>query len=139
MDGMGKTIVTVDDMIENRLLIKGILGRHGYVVFDVASGLDCLALLSRVIPRLFLLDIQMPGMSGFELCRRIRENAAYRHVPIAFLTACKTEDEVKEGIAAGGNDFLLKPVREEPLIERVKYWTNRSIREEFQSPVSDKK
>ena len=138
MSGNGKTIVTADDLIENRLLIKGILEQDGYVVFDARDGADCLALLARVVPRLILLDIQMPDMNGFEVCRRIRQNDVFRHVPIAFLTASKTIEEVKEGMAAGGNDFLTKPIRAEPLLERVKYWTNRSIRGEFESPSADR-
>jgi len=135
MNGMGKTIVTVDDQMENRMLIKGILENNGYVVFDGKHGPDCLGILNRVTPRLILLDIQMPEMDGFELCKRIRQNASFRHVPIAFLTACKTIEEVQKGKAVGGNDFLLKPVREEPLLDRVRYWTGRTIREEFANPA----
>ena len=129
MSGSGKTVVMADDMIENRLLIKGILERHGYVVFDAAGGEDCLGLLSRVVPRLILLDVQMPDMSGFDVCRRIRMNAVFRHVPIAFVTSVKTLEQVQEGMAAGGNDFVVKPIREDKLLERVKYWTGRTLRD----------
>ncbi|HLG88079.1 MAG TPA: response regulator [Alphaproteobacteria bacterium] len=124
----GKSIVAADDLVENRLLVKGILEQAGYVVFAAVDGADCLSILSRVVPRLVLLDIQMPDISGFEVCRRIRLNPSFAHVPIVFLTACKTMDEVQEGIAAGGNDFVLKPIREEMLLERVKHWTSRVVR-----------
>ena len=127
-DNATKTIVTADDLIDNRLVINGILSKHGYVVFAANDGNDCLNVLSRVVPRLILLDIQMPDLDGFEVCRRIRLNPGFQHVPIAFLTACKTLEEVQKGMAVGGNDFILKPIQEEPLIERVKYWTNRTVR-----------
>ena len=129
MSGSGKTVVMADDMVENRLLIKGILERHGYVVFDASDGADCLGLLARVVPRLVLLDIQMPDMTGFEVCRRIRMNPTFRQVPIAFVTASKTLEEVQEGMAAGGNDFIVKPIREDKLLDRVKYWTSRTLRD----------
>src|SRR5690348_8877289 len=86
MTGTGKTIVAVDDSADNRMLIKGILQDAGFVVFDASNGAECLAVLNRVKPRLILLDIQMPGMNGFDLCRRIRQDAALRQVPVAFLT-----------------------------------------------------
>ena len=71
----------------------------------------------------------MPDMNGFELCRRIRMNPAFRQVPIAFVTAAKTLEAIREGMAAGGNDFVVKPIREDKLLERVKYWTSRPVRD----------
>ena len=69
----------------------------------------------------------MPEVDGFETCRRLRSDSALNHVPIAFLTSRNSTDDVKAGLAAGGNDFILKPVVIARLMERVHYWTSRRV------------
>ena len=69
----------------------------------------------------------MPDMDGFEVCRRLRAVPEGRVIPVAFLTALKTRDDVRAGIAAGGNDFILKPIDRAKLLERVSVWSNRRI------------
>ena len=90
-------------------------------------GAECLELSNRFIPKLILLDIRMPDMDGFETCRRLRTNPALRHIPVAFLTALKSAADVTTGLAAGGNDFIVKPFDTGKLLERVKHWTGRSV------------
>jgi DNA-binding response OmpR family regulator len=92
-----------------------------------ASGPELLALSLRVVPRLILLDIQMPEMDGFETCRRLRANRDLVRVPIAFLTGRKTFEDVAEGLSSGGNDFILKPFKVRHLLGRVEHWTSRQI------------
>jgi len=97
------------------------------------GGLECLRLVCRMIPKLILLDIEMPGIDGFETCRRIRNLSETKLVPIAFLTGRKTAEDVKTGMAAGGNDFIVKPYDVVKLIERINHWVNRAPR----TPVRD--
>jgi DNA-binding response OmpR family regulator len=69
-----------------------------------------------------LLDVQMPGLDGFETCRRIRSRPELAAVPIAFLTTLSAVWDVQEGMVAGGNDFITKPVARQKLLDRVQYW-----------------
>ena len=122
-----KVIIGVDDTPENLTLLGHVVGAAGYTFFGASSGAECLALLSRIAPRLILLDVQMPGIDGFETCRRIRADTRLRHVPVAFLTSRKTPDDVHSGMAAGGNDFILKPFDNALLVGRVNHWTRQRI------------
>jgi DNA-binding response OmpR family regulator len=86
-----------------------------------------LALVMRVVPQLILLDIQMSEMDGFETCRRLRADMRFKHLPIAFLTARQSVEDVRTGTAAGGNDFIVKPFDHEKFVERLSYWTRRQV------------
>ena len=116
------TVLVVDDAPENLAFIKACLSGAGYAVFTAKSGEECLTLLTRLTPRVILLDVQMPGLDGFETCRRIRNRTDLASVPIAFLTARSGSWDVQECMVAGGNDFLSKPVSRQKLLDRVGYW-----------------
>jgi len=88
-------IIDVDDTPENLTLLGHVVGAAGYTFFSALGGAECLSLLARIEPRLILLDIQMPGMDGFETCRQIRSDVRLRHVPVAFLTSRKTTEDVR--------------------------------------------
>jgi len=125
-----RVVMGVDDTPENLKLLQFAIEAAGYPFIGVKNGLECLAMLGRVTPKLILLDVEMPTMDGFETCRRIRRMPGFDHVPIAFLTARKTTEDVKTGLAAGGNDFITKPYVIAKLRERVNYWTTRRVRTE---------
>ncbi|HLG87923.1 MAG TPA: response regulator [Alphaproteobacteria bacterium] len=122
-----KVVIGVDDAPENLFMLQATLKQAGYSFLGAKSGLECLTLVSRVIPRLILLDVEMPELDGFETCRKLRANPELRHVPIAFLTARKTPADVNAGLAAGGNDFIVKPFDQVKLLDRVRHWTTRSV------------
>lgn len=122
-----KIVLGVDDQPENLIVLEAVLEAAGYGFMAAASGAECLSLAARCAPRLILLDIQMPEMDGFETCRRLRGMGALRATPIAFLTARKLADDVKIGLAAGGNDFILKPFDQQRLLARVDHWTRRTV------------
>ncbi len=119
-----KVILGVDDAPENLILLKGAVTAGGYSFVGAKSGIECLSLLVRVVPRLILLDIEMPEMDGFEVCRRIRMDGNLRSVPVAFLTARKTAEDVRTGMDVGGNDFIIKPFDVLKLLERIRHWTS---------------
>jgi len=121
-ENRGKLIVGVDDDAANLAFLKANLVTAGYTFLGAANGLECLGLVLRAPPRLILLDIEMPLIDGFETCRRLRAIADFASVPIAFLTARKTREDVKLGLSVGGNDFIIKPFKREHLLERVNYW-----------------
>jgi CheY-like chemotaxis protein len=121
----GKIVLGVDDQPENLQMLEGLIEAQGFTFFGVPSGPEALSLAQRISPRLILLDVQMPGMDGFETCRRLRAIFSLKQVPVAFLTARKAAADVQAGIAAGGNDFIVKPFDPEKLIGRVLHWTGR--------------
>jgi CheY-like chemotaxis protein len=117
-----KIIMGVDDTPENLQFLKRAIEAGGYTFFPATNGHECLTMLSRVTPKLLLLDIEMEPIDGFETCRRVRRMTGFEQLPIAFLTARKTAEDVESGLAAGGNDFIVKPYSIPKLRERVEYW-----------------
>jgi serine phosphatase RsbU (regulator of sigma subunit) len=114
------TILAVDDQIQNLELLEAYLVPRGYDIITAANGEEAMEKLSAIGIDLVLLDIMMPGMDGFEVTRRIRQNEDYRQLPIILVTALKeTEDRVR-GIDAGCDDFISKPFDRMELLARVK-------------------
>ncbi|MBI1779450.1 MAG: response regulator [Proteobacteria bacterium] len=126
-DVSSKVVLGVDDAPENLKLLGAAVRAGGYNFLSAPGGSECLSLLTRIEPRLILLDIMIPDMDGFETCRHIRARPALRHTPVVFLTARKTADDVKSCLAVGGNDFIVKPFDVAKLLERVRHWTARRI------------
>ncbi|HUB98063.1 MAG TPA: response regulator [Stellaceae bacterium] len=122
-----KIVVGVDDAPENLALLEAAVRAGGFNFIGASSGLECLSLLARIEPRLVLVDIEMPDMNGFEVCRRIRLSPEMRHVPVAFLTARRTAEDVRNGMQVGGNDFIVKPFDVIKLLERIRHWTSRKL------------
>ena len=115
-------VVAVDDSREMLDILKSVIAGAGYRFFGAGNAAQCLRLVRDVQPDLILLDIQMPEMDGFELCRQIRAIEACRNVPVAFVTARRTAQDVKAGIAAGGNDFITKPFDAQNMMARIERW-----------------
>ena len=114
-----KVILLVDDTPENIDVLNGMLGAfkrkiatHGERALKIAS--------APVPPDLILLDIMMPGMDGYEVCRRLRGNEATRDIPVIFLTAKTAKEDIVKGFEAGGQDYVTKPFDPNELMERVK-------------------
>ncbi|HWE73567.1 MAG TPA: response regulator [Stellaceae bacterium] len=117
-------VVAVDDSREMLDILKSVIAGAGYRFFGAGNAAQCMRLVRDVEPALILLDVQMPETDGFELCRQLRAVEAFRTVPIAFVTARRTAQDVKAGIAAGGNDFITKPFDAKSLMQRVDRWVN---------------
>ena len=121
------TIILVDDEARNRRLYGDFLGGHGYNVITACDGHETLGLLYRVTPKLILLDILMPDMNGIETCKRIRSNGEHK-MPIIFVTSLEYADHIKEGLLAGGDDYILKNGSLDHFLERVRYWGSSDAR-----------
>jgi len=122
-----KVVLGIDDSTDDLGLLNLILMGAGYTFVSANNPDDGCNLVLRAPPRLILLDIQMPKVDGFETCRRLRSMPEAQHIPIAFLTARKTRDDVKRGLEVGGNDFIIKPFQRDALLARVHHWTNRRV------------
>src|SRR5436305_4787220 len=117
---MPEKILVVDDVPVNVKLLADLLAVKGYAVVTAASGPEALEQIEKEQPGLVLLDVMMPGMSGYDVCRRIRQNAATAMLPIIMVTALDPAQERVKGIEAGADDFLSKPINQPELLARVK-------------------
>jgi class 3 adenylate cyclase len=111
--------MVVDDEEQNRTLLRDPLEAHGYEVIEVENGMRALQKAEERTPDVILLDLMMPKMDGFEVCRRLKKYWKSAHVPILILTALSDRKERLMGIEAGANDFLTKPVDVQDVILRV--------------------
>lgn len=122
-----KVVLGIDDSPDDLGLLNLILMSAGYSFVSADNPDVGCNLVLRCTPRLILLDVQMPQADGFQVCRRLRSMPETQHIPIAFLTARKTRDDVRQGLAAGGNDFIIKPFERDTLLARVHHWTTRRV------------
>ncbi len=117
---MSARILVVDDILPNVKLLEAKLMSEYYEVITATSGEEALQKLETDNPDIILLDVMMPGMDGFEVCKRIKENTATAHIPVVMVTALTdTEDKVR-GLEAGADDFLSKPINDIALMARVR-------------------
>lgn len=117
---MEKKILVVDDEQDIVDLISYNLGKEGYKVFTASNGTQAVDMASALHPDLVILDIMMPGMDGFDVCRALRRNASTQAVAIIFLTAKSGEIDQILGLELGADDYIQKPISPRVLIARVK-------------------
>ena len=113
-------ILVVDDTPKNVKLLADLLTVKGYAVTTASSGAEALAKVENEKPDLVLLDVVMPEMSGYEVCRKIRENPATEILPVVMVTALDPSEERVKGLQAGADDFLTKPINQAELLARVR-------------------
>ncbi|WP_295679175.1 response regulator transcription factor [uncultured Nevskia sp.] len=113
------TILIVDDVAENLAVAHDALDGAGYRVRVATSGLAALESARLQPPDLILLDAMMPGVDGFETCRRFKADLATRPIPIVFMTGLTDTDHVVRGFQAGGIDYITKPIRPQEVIARI--------------------
>jgi adenylate cyclase len=113
-------ILVVDDNPENLDILRTRLGIHGYEILAADNGEEALALAREEQPDLILLDVMMPKMDGFEVCRRLRADPALPFMPIILVTAKADSKDIVAGLEAGGDEYLTKPVDQAALVARVK-------------------
>ncbi|MCK4501894.1 MAG: response regulator [Desulfuromonadales bacterium] len=121
-----KILIVEDD--ESLLKLESILlTTKGYLVQGVTTGVAALAAVAEELPDLILLDIMLPEMDGFEVCERIKKNRATRHIPIIFLTAKKTSEEVSRGTKVGADKYITKPFKSTMVMENIEQLLNNHL------------
>jgi two-component system cell cycle response regulator len=114
------TLLIVDDEPSGREALEGLLLHQGYRLAFAAGGQEAVQLISELLPDLILLDVMMPGMDGFAVCRHVRANPLTAEIPVLLVTALDDRDTRLEGISAGADDFISKPYDRAELRLRVK-------------------
>ncbi|BEP55449.1 response regulator [Variovorax boronicumulans] len=112
-------VLVVDDAPSSLGMLCDTLEASGYTVLVAADGEAALQRLELVVPDAILLDGLMPGLSGFETCRRIKANAALAHIPVLFMTGLSETAHVVEGFECGGVDYVVKPIRAQEVLARL--------------------
>lgn len=121
------SLLIVDDEPHNIQLLGNILKQEGYNVEFATSGEEALDWVNNEPFDLILLDVMMPGMNGYEVCKTIKDNIATKHIPIIFLTAKTESGDVVRGFEAGGSDYITKPFQTVELLARVKVHVEMKI------------
>src|SRR5690349_13484351 len=117
---MTARILVVDDVPANVRLLEARLSAEYFSVVTASGGNEALAICERAECDIVLLDVMMPDMDGFEVCRQIKANPATQHLPVVMVTALDQASDRVKGLEAGADDFLTKPVSDVALIARVR-------------------
>ena len=112
-------VLIVDDSIENINILKGILDKR-YKVMAATNGHTAIKICKKQLPNLVLLDIEMPGIDGYEVCLRLKSNPLTENIPIVFVTSKDKEIDEAKGFAVGAADYVTKPVSPMIVTARVK-------------------
>ncbi len=127
-------ILVVDDLPTNVKLLKDLLVANSYDVVTASSGTEALRQVEKERPELVLLDVVMPGLSGYEVCRKIRENRDTAFIPVVMVTSLDPAEERIKGIEAGTDDFLSRPINRAELLARVRSLVRiRELHEQVQA------
>jgi len=115
------TILIVEDSITQQKALQNILESHGYHTMTSGNGNEALELLGENIPDIIITDIMMPGMDGYELCRKIRSDEKLKDIPVILLTTLSEPENILKGLECGADNFVTKPYQEEYLLSRIEY------------------
>ncbi len=117
---MSAKVLVVDDIEANRRVLEARLAAEYYQVLNAGNGEEALARADAEQPDIVLLDVMMPGLDGYEVCRRLKRNEATRHIPILMVTALDARESRLKALDAGADDYLLKPLDETQLMARLR-------------------
>lgn len=114
------TVLVVDDTPETLSFLTDTLDQAGFTVLIATDGDSALELVDQITPDLVLMDAVMPGIDGFEACRRLKREKLLSHLPVIFMTGLSDTEHVVEGLAAGGVDYVAKPIIVDELLARIR-------------------
>jgi DNA-binding response OmpR family regulator/DNA-binding CsgD family transcriptional regulator len=112
-------VLIVDDVLDNLAVLHDALDESGFVVLIAQDGATALATAAQAQPDVILLDAIMPGLDGFEVCRRLKQELVTRHIPVIFMTGLTESENIVAGFEAGGTDYVTKPIRTAEVLARI--------------------
>ena len=124
---MSARILVIDDIDANVRLLEAKLTADYYEVLTATDGVTGLAIAAAEQPDIILLDVMMPGMDGFQVCRRLKEDPETRHIPVVLVTALDGRADRIAGLDAGADEFLTKPIEDIMLFSRVRSLTRLKV------------
>ena len=117
---MSKRILVVEDQEDNRQIVRDLLSANGYELTDAITGEEGVALAKRDRPDLILMDIQLPGIDGYEATRRIKADPELRHIPIIVVTSYALSGDDQKAFAAGCDGYVTKPFSPRLLLAKIR-------------------
>lgn len=114
-------ILIVDDRPDNLRVLSGLLANHGYSIRKALNGESALKICEKTLPDLILLDILMPGMDGYEVCKRLKAGETTREIPVIFISALNDPFDKVKAFSCGGADYITKPFQAEEVLARIAY------------------
>jgi len=111
-------VLVVDDNDDKRFLLRSILDKN-FIVLEAGDGASALAAIDAALPDVVLLDVLMPELDGFEVCRRMKANSRTAEIPVLFVSVLDPDQHVVEGLELGGEDFISWPVNASELVARI--------------------
>ncbi len=131
-------ILVVDDNETNRDILVTRLGKHGYELLQAADGEEALASAKQNVPDLILLDVEMPKLDGFEVCRRLKNDPSVPFIPIILCTARAASQDVVTGLDAGADEYLTKPIDQAAMVARVRSMLRiKELHDQVQAQAKD--
>lgn len=124
---MSRTILIVDDNLDSTMILRSILEAQGFTVRVANSGAEALALLTREVPQVILLDVMMPEMSGLEVLERIKTTHATSKVPVIMVTAKMQDEDVMTGYQFGADYYITKPCTAKQLLYGISLVLDRAM------------
>src|SRR6476646_6093027 len=112
--------LVVDDSPETLRMLTDALDGAGMTVMVALDGVSAMRIVDQITPDIVLMDAVMPGMDGFETCRRLKRDAGLDHVPIIFMTGLAETEHIVRGLEAGGVDYVTKPIAVEEMLARIR-------------------
>jgi two-component system alkaline phosphatase synthesis response regulator PhoP len=116
---MAKILVAEDERDIRELIVFSLMHVGGYEVLEVGNGLEAVEQTIKEMPDLIIMDVRMPKMTGYEACKELKNRAETAGIPIIFLSAKGQEAEIKQGLALGAEEYILKPFAPDELFRRV--------------------
>ena len=126
MTGKPVTILYIEDNFENRVLIRRVLESEGYQMLEASSAATAFERLEKQIPDLILMDINMPDMDGYTLTAKIKENPAFKNVPVIAVTANVMRGDKERSLEAGCDGYIQKPIDIDILTEQIERYRQKS-------------
>ncbi len=132
-------ILVVDDAAANLQLLTNLLTEHGYTVHPASDGELALEFVRTTLPDLILLDIRIPGMDGYEVCRRLKADERTREVPVIFISILEDERDKVKGFREGAVDYITKPFQPEEVLARIQtHLRLRELTEQLEHKVAER-
>ncbi|MFH5884363.1 response regulator [Halalkalibaculum sp. DA3122] len=132
------TILIVDDSEQNVWLLSHVLKREGYNILDASNGKEALQIVELTPPDIMLLDIVMPGMDGYEVCKKMKAQESTEDVPIIFLSALSETDSKVKGFKVGGVDYITKPFQREEVLARIELHVRlKQLQDELEEKIDE--
>ncbi len=120
-------ILIIEDNQTQQNIMQVFLKNYGFNFISAFNGVEAFKILDSILPDLILLDIMLPGMDGFEICTKLKENNRTKDIPVIFITALRNENDIIKGLKLGGSDYLGKPFNQEELVARVRTHLNLKL------------